>query len=170
MAELAGVNEDQIRRQGRWHKTSMNGAYLRTLPREMMRTMAGFPNQPGQFYSSHAAVDPPVEVSRKNFPPVDFWNDRMMAKQADEGNDDPVKVTVATQAFLSMMLQLRKSFIQDSVSMMERMPDHPIWNNTFFSDPLYLEFGRQSIIISSILFNIMVLFILGTLMVTLVVA
>ncbi|KAH8548096.1 hypothetical protein BGW37DRAFT_413849, partial [Umbelopsis sp. PMI_123] len=45
MADLAGVNEDQMRRHGRWNKTTMNGAYLISLPMEMMRTMAGFANQ-----------------------------------------------------------------------------------------------------------------------------
>ncbi|KAI7863867.1 uncharacterized protein EV154DRAFT_572640 [Mucor mucedo] len=34
MADLAGVNEDQIRRLGRWNNTTMNGAYLTGLPRE----------------------------------------------------------------------------------------------------------------------------------------
>jgi hypothetical protein len=45
-ARMAGVvcaNEDQIRRQGRCNNSKMNGAYLTSLPKEMMRSMAGFP-------------------------------------------------------------------------------------------------------------------------------
>ncbi|SAL97010.1 hypothetical protein [Absidia glauca] len=47
-ARMAGnvcANVDQIRRQGRWNNTTINGAYLTTLPREMVQSqsMAGFP-------------------------------------------------------------------------------------------------------------------------------
>ncbi|SAM05337.1 hypothetical protein [Absidia glauca] len=45
-ARMAGnvcANVDQIRRQGRWNNTTTNGAYLTNLPRELVRSMAGFP-------------------------------------------------------------------------------------------------------------------------------
>ncbi|SAL97076.1 hypothetical protein [Absidia glauca] len=44
-ARMAGnvcANVDQIRRQDRWNKTTINGAYLTNLPREVVRPMAGF--------------------------------------------------------------------------------------------------------------------------------
>ncbi|SAM03267.1 hypothetical protein [Absidia glauca] len=41
-ARMAG-NVDQLRRQGRWNNTSTNGVYLTNLPRELVRSMAGFP-------------------------------------------------------------------------------------------------------------------------------
>ena len=77
MSDLAGVNEDQIRGLGRWNNTTINGAYLTGLPREVMRAMAGFTVQQGslktylffsikltilksgQFYLPRASVDPP---------------------------------------------------------------------------------------------------------------
>ncbi|SAL99764.1 hypothetical protein [Absidia glauca] len=45
-ARMAGnvcENVGQIRRQGRWNNTTINGAYLTNLPRELVRSMAGFP-------------------------------------------------------------------------------------------------------------------------------
>ncbi|SAM05385.1 hypothetical protein [Absidia glauca] len=45
-ARMAGnvrANVDQIRHQGRWNNTSTNGVYLTNLPRELVRSMAGFP-------------------------------------------------------------------------------------------------------------------------------
>ncbi|SAM05382.1 hypothetical protein [Absidia glauca] len=45
-ARMAGnvcANVDQIRRQGRWNNTTINGAHLTNLPRELMRSMTGFP-------------------------------------------------------------------------------------------------------------------------------
>ncbi|SAM04487.1 hypothetical protein [Absidia glauca] len=43
MAGNVCANVDQIRRQGRWNNTTINGAYLTNLPRELVRLMAGFP-------------------------------------------------------------------------------------------------------------------------------
>ncbi|SAL98119.1 hypothetical protein [Absidia glauca] len=37
------ANVDQIRRHGRWNNTTINGAYLTNLPRELVRSMAGLP-------------------------------------------------------------------------------------------------------------------------------
>ncbi|SAL99937.1 hypothetical protein [Absidia glauca] len=34
MASNVGANVDQIRRQGRWNNTTINGAYLTNLPRD----------------------------------------------------------------------------------------------------------------------------------------
>ncbi|SAM01113.1 hypothetical protein [Absidia glauca] len=45
-ARMAGsvcANVDQIRRQGRWNNTAINGAYLTNLSRELVRSMADFP-------------------------------------------------------------------------------------------------------------------------------
>lgn len=43
MAELAGATDSQIRRLGRWNASAMEGCYLSALPREAMRSLAGFP-------------------------------------------------------------------------------------------------------------------------------
>ncbi|SAL99189.1 hypothetical protein [Absidia glauca] len=37
----------------------------------------------------------------------------------------------------------RKTFIQDSVLMMELHPCYPIWQHSIFSDPAYLSFKRD---------------------------
>ncbi|SAL97194.1 hypothetical protein [Absidia glauca] len=43
-ARMAGnvcANVDQMRRQGRWNNTTINGAYLNNLPRELVQSMTG---------------------------------------------------------------------------------------------------------------------------------
>ncbi|KAL3690979.1 hypothetical protein R1sor_004630 [Riccia sorocarpa] len=42
MAELGGASESQIRRLGRWNNQAMENCYLTSLPREALRTLAGF--------------------------------------------------------------------------------------------------------------------------------
>jgi hypothetical protein len=142
MADILGVNEDQIRRQSRWNNSTMNGAYLTTLPREMMRTMAGFSTNARSFYLARAALDPPAALCKKVFPKADEWYDRLAANQRNPDNGDPIESTVAVDAFLKTIMVLRKTFLQDSVFMMRSQPNHPIWNHSLFSDPCYLEFKR----------------------------
>lgn len=142
MADLAGVNEDQIRRLGRWNNTTMNGAYLTGLPREVMRVMAGFTTQQGQFFLRRAILDPPEELCKKIFPELDAWNDRLTAKHLHPENEDQIEVTVAAKAFFDLMLMLRKTIIQDSILMMEKFPNHPLWQNDFFSNQMFLEYKQ----------------------------
>ncbi|SAM07820.1 hypothetical protein [Absidia glauca] len=50
-ARMAGkvcANVDQIRRQGRWNNTTINGAYLTNLPRELVQSLATSPHMPLQ--------------------------------------------------------------------------------------------------------------------------
>ncbi|OWY97418.1 hypothetical protein PHMEG_00032054 [Phytophthora megakarya] len=53
MADLGGASESQIRRLGRWNNNqSMEKCYLTSLPREAMRTLAGFEPNRGSFFGS----------------------------------------------------------------------------------------------------------------------
>ncbi|SAM03170.1 hypothetical protein [Absidia glauca] len=66
MAGNVGANVDQIRRQGRWNNTTINGAYLTNLPRELMQSMAY-----GRFfYPASAALNPPTGLCKKLFPAI----------------------------------------------------------------------------------------------------
>ncbi|SAL97222.1 hypothetical protein [Absidia glauca] len=65
MAGIVCANEDHIRRQGRWNNTTINGAYLTNLPRELMRSMADFPTDGRFFYLARAALNPPTSLCKK---------------------------------------------------------------------------------------------------------
>ncbi|KAG2208658.1 hypothetical protein INT47_007756 [Mucor saturninus] len=64
MADLAGVRQEIIRRQGPWNNSSMNGAYLTGLPRDTNYENVGwFSFNPGTFL--FAILEPPVELPQK---------------------------------------------------------------------------------------------------------
>jgi hypothetical protein len=63
----------------------------------------------------------------------------LAVKKLSPGNNDPVKPTVAANAFVQVIMMLKKSFIQDSVLMMEL---HSIWQHPISSEPAYLSFKR----------------------------
>jgi hypothetical protein len=148
-ARLAGdvcANVDQIRRQGRWNTTTINGAYLTKLPREWVRSMAGFPSYVRFFYPARATLNPPTSLCKKLFPAIGEWHDRLAAKELSPG--DLILPNVASNAFVQVIMMLRKTFIQDSVLMVALHPCHPIWQHSTFSDPAYLPFKRKVNIIA----------------------
>ncbi|SAM07824.1 hypothetical protein [Absidia glauca] len=68
-AHMTG-NVDQIRHQGRWNNTTINGAYLTNLPRELVRSMAGFPTYSRFYYIARAALSPPASLCKKLLPAI----------------------------------------------------------------------------------------------------
>ncbi|SAM04753.1 hypothetical protein [Absidia glauca] len=65
------------------------------------------------------------------------------ARIAELSPGDPIQPTVAENAFVQVIMMFRKTFIQDSVLMMELHPCYPIWQHSIFSDPAYLSFKRD---------------------------
>ena len=98
MAEIGGASEDQIRRLGRWSNSALEGCYLTALPREAMRSLAGFP--PGSsYYLPRAAVLPEEALLEKVFPDVDRW---LQAQETGVG----CKQTIAAGKFFCIHYQL----------------------------------------------------------------
>jgi hypothetical protein len=48
----------------------MSGAYLTNLPRELVRSMAGFPHIWSIFYLARAALNPSTSLYNKLFPAI----------------------------------------------------------------------------------------------------
>ncbi|SAL95529.1 hypothetical protein [Absidia glauca] len=88
----------------------MNSAYLTTLPREIMRSKAGFPTNGRSFYLARAALDPHTSISKKLFPGIGEWHDRLAEKGLNPDNNDPLQPIVAANAFVQVILMLRKTF------------------------------------------------------------
>ncbi|SAM08959.1 hypothetical protein [Absidia glauca] len=89
MAGSVRANVDQIRRQGRWNNTTINGACLTNLPRELVRSMAGFPTYGRFFYIACAALNPPTSLCKKLFPAIGECHDRLAGKKLSSG--DPIQ-------------------------------------------------------------------------------
>ncbi|SAM07301.1 hypothetical protein [Absidia glauca] len=113
MAGNVCANVDQIRHPGQWNNATINGAYLTNLPRELVQSMAGFPTYGRFFYLA----------------------------QLSPGN--PIQPIVTENAFVQVIMMIRKTFIQDSVIMMELHPCYPIWQHTISSYPAILSFKRD---------------------------
>ncbi|SAM01200.1 hypothetical protein [Absidia glauca] len=70
-ARMAGnvfANVDQIQRQGRWNNTTINGAYLTNLPKELVRSMAGLPTYGRFFYLARGALNPTYQPLQEVVP------------------------------------------------------------------------------------------------------
>ncbi|SAM03940.1 hypothetical protein [Absidia glauca] len=102
--------------------------------------MARFPTYSRFFYLARAVLNPPTSFCKKLFPATGEWHDRLAAKELSPG--DPIQATVAENAFVQVIMLFWKTFIQDSVLMMELHPCYSIWQHSIFSDPAYLSFKR----------------------------
>ena len=136
LAELLGVPEAQIRRQGWWEQDVMVGCYLNSLPREFMRVMAGHPPNMGSFEIPRASLTPPDELLSMIWPDLDQWKDRFGPGHGQ--HDD-----LAAQGFTSLLFSLREVVLQDSVTLRKRFPRSPVWAHPVFQHPAYAEFTAR---------------------------
>ncbi|OWY91439.1 hypothetical protein PHMEG_00039979 [Phytophthora megakarya] len=94
MAELAGATEAQIRRLGRWNASTMEGCYLSALPREAMRSLAGFTPDRNTFFLERASLIPPEHLQTQIFPFIETYMAAYMQESAPH---------VATGGFLDLL-------------------------------------------------------------------
>jgi hypothetical protein len=136
LAELLGVSEDQIRRQGWWDQDEMRGCYLTSLPREFMRAMAGHPRFIGCFEIPRAGVAPPDELLSMIWPDLDQWKGRF-GPELGQIQD------LAAMGFTDLLFSLREVILQDSVFLRKRFPRSPVWEHPVFQHPAYAEFAAR---------------------------
>ncbi|SAM00208.1 hypothetical protein [Absidia glauca] len=111
-----GVNEDQIRQHNDERRIShqsskRNDAINGRLSRQW-----------SPFSLARAVFDPPTSLCKKLFPAIDEWLDRLAAKELSSDKNDPIQPTIAANAFLQVIMILRKTFMQGSVLMLELHP------------------------------------------------
>ncbi|SAM03133.1 hypothetical protein [Absidia glauca] len=97
----------------------------------MMRLISDFPTNGRSFYLVRAVLDPPSSLCKMLFPAIDKWHGRPAVKKLSPDNNNPIQPMIP------------KTFIQDSVLMMELHPSYPIWQHSIFFDPTYLSFKRD---------------------------
>ncbi|SAM00421.1 hypothetical protein [Absidia glauca] len=98
----------------------------------------GLPAHVGSFYLAHAALDPPTSLCKKLFPAIDEWHDRLAAKELSPDYYNRIQPTVTANAFVQVIMMLRKTFIQDSVHMMEPPSAIPFGNiQSFLIQPTF---------------------------------
>lgn len=110
----------------------MTQHYLIPISYDAIRPLAGFPVQKGSYFLKRDALDPPEALLKKFFPEVDEWLRKF------ENNE--VQSDMAGIGFLRMMQYLRRVIVQDSVVLMEKFPNLPLWSHPNFTCPEFLEF------------------------------
>ncbi|KAM4061545.1 centromere DNA-binding protein complex CBF3 subunit [Hirsutella rhossiliensis] len=120
-ADMAGVDEGQIRRAGRWNNgDQMTGCYLTSLPFEFMRAVADFdPEWSGSYFVPRATA------------------------HSSPFSDLGVEQNMAAGAFLELLEWLREVLLQDAVFLRESYPDHPIFQDPVFSCPEFEAFASK---------------------------
>lgn len=131
MAELAGAEHSQIRRAGRWNNSSVEGAYLTHLPREVLRGLAGF-NVKGRTFFLPRDIEVPEELQKAVFPALDGWLERYT-------NNDNCQQSLAAFGFMRLLKELRKVLLQDLAAIAASNGSHPLLSNALFERPDFSE-------------------------------
>jgi hypothetical protein len=134
MAELAGASDAQIRRHGRWNSNSLDTCYLTNLPREILRTSAGFSPILGSYFLKRDSFQPPLELQRLIFPEIEYWLNHQ--QQTSQPN-------LAAVGFLNLLQFLRKVILQDAVELLNMGKSHPVLNHEIFKSAAFLRYKEQ---------------------------
>jgi hypothetical protein len=133
MAEFAGSSENSIRRAGRWNDATLEGVYLSRIPADVLYRMAGF--GPEETYViPRAAVEPPLILKKELLPQLYDWIERIR-------NDEITQPSLAACGFLGCIDWLLTVFLQDSVSLKNKFPNHPIYTHPVFQSEEYATFA-----------------------------
>jgi hypothetical protein len=162
VAELQGVDENSIRRAGHWNQDAMSNCYLTALPRDFLRTMAGFkPEDHQNYYLPRATISPPESLVRALWPWIDAWLIWFQQEDACTEDIDPIlnlpplpplvqagiqqvdTNDLAAQGFLKLLQQLRTVILQDAVFLQIEVPSHSMWKHPLFQRSDYKQFAQE---------------------------
>jgi hypothetical protein len=131
MAELAGADESDIRRHGRWNQQALANCYLSSINRVTCRTIAGFSPIAGNYMLQRCAIEPPEELQNQLFTGINRY----------EGEGD-WEETLALDGFIRMLKWFRVVILQDMAAMWDfpEMADNPIRQHHIFQSAAFQEF------------------------------
>lgn len=135
MADIGGAPEESIKRLGRWEQGAAEVHYLKTMPVQAMRVLAGFRPSGGDYWLKRGAFDPPQELACAVFPQVEEY-EAWFVEQAKEKK----KVSGATKGFIQLLKELRPVLLQDAVLLRRKFPQYFLWDNKLFSSASFIAF------------------------------
>jgi hypothetical protein len=135
-AEIAGATEAQIRRLGNWNSNTMENCYLSNLPRDAMRSLAGFSAKQNDYYLRRAVLEPPISLQKKIFPQVEIAEDNLRSKT--------IQPSIALGAFLDLLKFFRTVILQDAAILLEteNYKSHMVFDSEIFKCEEFLDFKR----------------------------
>ncbi len=134
MAELHGAPENQIRRLGNWNSQAMENCYLSTLPRDAIRSLAGFSPDHRNYYIRRDVHRPSEALMKKVFPQIETIEEKMSAGL--------FMSSIATGAFLDTLKFFRRVLLQDAAVLLtlDEYRNHPIFQHAVFKSQEFLDF------------------------------
>ena len=112
----------------------MSTTYLTSLPRKYIRTVAGHHHE-GHYFVARAQVLPSASLLAEVFPLVE--------RDLGRFRDGTYASSLSGQGFLRLLQHLKTVFLQDSVLLRERWPQHPNFQLPLFATAEYRKFAAD---------------------------
>ena len=130
-----GISSDDISKHGKWNEDVLSNVYLSQINQRVIRGLAGF-SPDGRFYHlARSQVVPDEELATMVFPEIEDWESKIA--------DGKLEVDYSRNNFLKLMKYLRVVFLQDSVFLREKFPNHVCWRAPIFATAAYMDFESQ---------------------------
>ncbi len=110
--------------------------------------MAGFPTSPGTFFLPRATLEPPIDLQRRLFPFVEFWELESEVEESLALRGLLIKLMLG---FFGLLKYLRVVILQDSVILSSlyfylltyRYPEHNLFAHEVFQSNEYQSFKQE---------------------------
>ena len=121
-------------RAGGWENSALVTSYLLRLPRQYMRSVAGFGSTAGSYHLKRAVPKPSDSLLQHILPWVD------VATLAYASNKI-LPADLAGREFLGLLRELRVVFLQDSAILQPLYPGLGLWRHAVFNHPEWYDFA-----------------------------
>ncbi len=114
----------------------MENCYLSSLPRDVLRSLAGFSPSQRNYYLRRDALAPPDSLAQKIFPQIETIEAHIRTGDYES--------SISLGALLDMLRFFRKVILQDSVILMDLddYKDHPVFQHSLFKSDEFSQFKR----------------------------
>lgn len=130
-SEAAGVEENQLRRAGRWNSDAMNQSYLTNIPMQAVRASAGFNPTIGSYYTARSCLNVPTNLKIQIFPEIEQYKNDLSARNSND---------ISAIGFLETMEWAREVLLQD-IPLLHLPPNSIIFQYRPFNSEDYMQWA-----------------------------
>jgi hypothetical protein len=144
IAMMGKATESQIKMHGRWNQSVVNAVYLMKVSFECLLALTGFDaTAPGTYFLERAVLDPPTTLTDMIFPWATEYQNLYVRIREDREENTGVDPTMAGGAYLKWIISLRKIIIQDAAVMIERYPNHSLYQHPMFQSEEFISYKNN---------------------------
>ena len=136
-AELAGLDEGEIKRLGRWNADALERSYLSPLPRQGILVMSGH-SKDAKYFLKRDCVEPSEQLQKLVFPWIEEKEEQI--KAINNGS-----IPLGIHHLFETLRWFRTVILQDAVVLMAQQADLEMFNHPVFKTNMFASFKNATL-------------------------